>query len=433
MIRGSTHRNAAAILLGTLLLITACSSDAPATDATPAATTPSADATQGFKPQVTIFAPTAAPTATSAPTATPRPTVAPTETPSAQAAPTLAPGYNPFTGLPEEEATLNRRPLLIKLANTIEVRPQTGLQAADVVVEHYVEGGITRFTALYLTNSPEKVGSVRSCRLIDKELPLIFDTALMCSGMSGGVKEILRASPVHQNGYTMISDFGECESPGVPGAGGCPLFRDPPSFAYAPHNLWAYTPNAWAELTERDKNQPSVFHAWRFNPVTPTVGLTVTEVTMAYRSGVVGWDYVAATGLWARSLGGQAFTDKATGEAITADNVLALQVPHVNTLIQEDATGARSIEIQLWGEGPAKFFRDGRMIYGSWRRPSDVGVLELLGEDGEPYPLKPGNTWIQLVPPDLVIQSNAVVKAEVTETAKSAAEPRESPTPAPEQ
>ena len=404
MIRGSTHRSAIALMLSTFLLISACSNDAPAAGAT-AAPTDNTTATGTFKPQVTIFAPTAAPTATSEPTATPRPTIAPTETPSAQAAPTLAPGNNPFTGLPVDETTLNRRPLLIKLANTIEVRPQTGLQAADVVVEHYVEGGITRFTALFLTNAPEKVGSVRSCRLIDKELPLIFDTALMCSGMSGGVKEILRASPVHQNEYTMISDFGECESPGVPREGGCPLFRDPASFDYAPHNLWAHAPNAWAELTERGKNQPSVFRSWRFNPMTPTVGLTVSQVTMAYRSGVVGWDYDAKTGLWERNLSSRAFTDKATGEAITADNVLALEVPHVNTLIQEDATGARSIEIQLWGEGPAKFFRDGRMILGSWKRPADVGVLELFGEDGKPYPLKPGNTWIQLVPKDLVIEA----------------------------
>ena len=412
MIRSST-RGIALVLCG-ILLITACSDDTPSTDSTPAAT--AASTGEGFRPQVTIFAPTAAPTATSEPTLTPSPTIAPTETPSPQFAPTLEPGFNPFPGLPADEATLNRRPLLIKLANTVEVRPQTGLQAADVVVEHYVEGGITRFTALYLTNAPEKVGSVRSCRLIDKELPLIFDTALMCSGMSGGVKEILRASPVHQNEYTMISDFGECEAAGVPREGGCPLFRDPPSFAYAPHNLWANAPNAWAELTERGKNQPSVFHSWRFNVLTPTVGLTLTEVSLAYRSGVVGWAYDPASGAWERSLSGQPFTDRATGEVITAANVLALEAPHVNTLIQEDATGARSIEIQLWGEGPAKFFRDGHMILGSWRRPSDVGVLELFGEDGQPYPMKPGNTWIQLVPQDLAITSDAFVEPEIEAT-----------------
>ena len=318
------------------LLLAACGN----TEATP---------TAEFKPQITFA--TAQPTSTTPTQAiaitAARPTAAPSATPAA-----LAANANPFTGLPVDEAELSRRPLLIKLANTSEVRPQTGLQAADVVVEHYAEGGITRFTALYLTNAPEKVGSVRSCRLVDKELPIIFDTALMCSGMSGPVKEIIRNSPVHQNGYTMISDFGECESPGVPREGGCPLFRDPPDFSYAPHNLWANAPNGWAKLTEKDKNQPSKFRSWAFSEAAPAQGVPVSSVTFQYKYGLIGWAYDAKSKLWARSLAGKPFADKATGKAITAANVVAIEVPHITTLIQEDNSGARSIEIQLWGEGP---------------------------------------------------------------------------------
>ena len=374
----------------TALLLAACGN----TQATP---------TAEFKPQITFA--TAQPAATvavqPAPTDSALPTAAPSINPPTPAA--LAANANPFTGLPVDAATLARRPLLIKLANTPEVRPQTGLQAADVVVEHYVEGGITRFTALYLANAPEKVGSVRSCRLVDKELPIIFDTALMCSGMSGPVKEIIRNSPVHQNGYTMISDFGECESPGMPRAGGCPLFRDPPDFSYAPHNLWANAPNAWAKLTEKDKNQPSIFHSWVFNPAAPAQGVPVSSVTFEYKYGLIGWAYDAKSNLWSRSLAGQPFADKATSKAITAANVIAIEVPHITTLIQEDNTGARSIEIQLWGQGPAKFFRDGKLIFGKWQRIADPGVFLFFDGEGKPFPLKPGNTWLQLVPADLVI------------------------------
>jgi hypothetical protein len=374
------------------LLLSACAN----TEAAP---------TAEFKPQITFA--TAQPTPTTQAQATATLEAAPIAAPSrpTQAPATLAANANPFTGLPVDEAVLSRRPLLIKLANTPEVRPQTGLQAADVVVEHYAEGGITRFTALYLTHAPEKVGSVRSCRLIDKELPIIFDTALVCSGMSGGVKEIIRNSPVHQNGYTMISDFGECESPGVPREGGCPLFRDPPDFSYAPHNLWANAPNGWAKLTEKDKNQPSTFHAWAFNEAAPPQGIAVTSVTFAYKYGLIGWGYDAKSKLWARSLAGQPFADKATGKAITTANVIAIEVPHITTLIKEDATGARSIEIQLWGEGPAKFFRDGKLIFGKWQRTSEPGVLSFFDGDGKPFALKPGNTWLQLVPADLVIEA----------------------------
>jgi hypothetical protein len=386
------HKQLARFLALTVLLA-ACGS----TEATP---------TAEFKPQITFATPQAAAAAATQPA----PTAAaeqPTAAPSAptQAPATLAANANPFTGLSVDEATLARRPLLVKLANTPEVRPQTGLQAADVVVEHYAEGGITRFTALYLTNAPEKVGSVRSCRLIDKELPIIFDTALICSGMSGPVKEIIRKSPVHQNGYTMISDFGECENPGVPREGGCPLFRDPPDFSYAPHNLWANAGNGWAKLNEKGKNQPSIFRAWMFNDAAPAQGVPVRSVNFAYKYGLIGWAYDDNSKTWARSLASQPFTDKATGKAIAAANVIAIEVPHITTLIQEDSTGARSIEIQLWGEGPAKFFRDGKLIFGKWQRTSEPGVLNFFDGDGKPFALRPGNTWLQLVPAELVIEA----------------------------
>ncbi|MGB3058571.1 MAG: DUF3048 domain-containing protein, partial [Anaerolineae bacterium] len=45
----------------------------------------------------------------------------------------------PFTGLPVRDSKiLTRRPLAIKVANTVNVRPQGGLSKADVVIEHRV-------------------------------------------------------------------------------------------------------------------------------------------------------------------------------------------------------------------------------------------------------------------------------------------------------
>jgi hypothetical protein len=390
-----TKPHAAALLLTFAFAASACGSDE---------TTPSP--TPGFKPQVTILAPQGQAQATATPAAATAPTPLPAETPSNVTQPQPLPaGSNPFTGLPLAQDAKNRRPILVKVANTVEVRPQTGLQAADVVVEHYAEGGITRFTVLFLGNAPEKVGSVRSCRLIDKELPTIFDAALVCSGMSGGVKEALRDSAVHVNGYTMISDFGQCENPGFPQAGGCPLFRDPPDFSYAPHNLWAHVGNGWAELDKRGKNHGSGFGSWVFSAAAPAQGIAVSSVNFQYEYGMVGWAFDTATGLWTRSLGGQTWVDKATSTAITAANIIAIETPHITTLIVEDKTGARSIEIQLWGEGPAKFFRDGKLVFGKWQRTAQPGVLNFFDGDGKPFALKPGNTWLQVVPPELVIQA----------------------------
>lgn len=367
------------------LLMTACGNAQP----TPTAT--------AFVPEVTLFAPTAAPIETPSPTATEAPA---TTTPEPQAAAavsdtTAAPvalgeSVNPYTGLTvSDPAVLKRKPLLIKVANTAEVRPQSGLSQADVVVEHLSEGSITRFTALFLGNSPEKVGSVRSCRLIDLELPVIFDAALTCSGTSPGVKPLMRKSYAHENNLTMISDFGpyECAS--------CPMFRV--SGRVAPHNLFANSLNAWKELDKRGVNVPSTFKAWAFD-AKPPAGKDTSEVDVEFKSGTVGWNYDAASGKWLRSLRGQQQTDAENREKIAFDNVVLVYAHHQNTLIQEDVSGAKSIEIQVWGEGPVRVFRDGREIGGRWKRGAGVGEFEFFDVNGNKIPLKPGNTWIEMVP-----------------------------------
>jgi hypothetical protein len=353
-----------------------------------------------FQPSVTIFAPTPAPTETPQPTAAPTATIAGEAVAEAVAeaaisdtapvAVILDGSINPYTGLAvADPAVLARKPLLIKVANTAEVRPQSGLGSADVVVEHLSEGSITRFTALFLTSGPDKIGSVRSCRLIDIELPVIFDAALVCSGTSPGVKPLMRDSYAHRNELTMISDFGpyECAT--------CPMFRT--RDRRAPHNLFANASNAWKELDQRGKNAPSTFNAWTFSDAQPQ-GKSTAQVDVAYRSGTVGWSYDAGTGKWLRSLRGQQQVDAATREPISASNVLVVFAHHQNTLIQEDVGGSRSIEIQLWGEGPLRAFRDGVEIGGRWKRGADVGSLEFVDVNGNEIPFKPGKTWIELVP-----------------------------------
>lgn len=371
-------------LMLALSLTSACSSAQGAT-ATP------------FKPQVTILAPTAAAAATetSAPAATDTvaPTSAPTTAPTDTAAPvtaSLPDGANPYTGLPVAPDVLARKPIFFKVANTAEVRPQSGLNDADVVVEHLSEGSITRFTALFLTNAPVKIGSVRSCRLIDLELPVMFDAALTCSGTSPGVKPLMRASYAHKNNLTMISDFGpyECSS--------CPMFRT--RDRVAPHNLFGNAANAWKELDKREVNKPSTFRSWVFSTAAGPEGKPTAGVDVNYKSGIVGWTYDGATGAWLRSLGKQKQNDANTGKQLAFANVAVIYAPHITTLIQEDVTGARSIEIQVWGEGPLRLFRDGREYGGKWKRNAEVGNFEFFDPAGNKIPLKPGNTWIQMVP-----------------------------------
>ena len=54
---------------------------------------------------------------------------------------------------------MERRPLAIKVANYPRyIRPQSGLTLADNVYEYYIEGGLTRFIAVFYGNNSEWVG-----------------------------------------------------------------------------------------------------------------------------------------------------------------------------------------------------------------------------------------------------------------------------------
>ena len=385
------------------LLTGACSNNAPAAPPT-------------FEPNVTILTPSPPPVPTTTPvklvTVTPDasghgecrddsgclPTAVPlrgmsTATPVSP----LANGINPYTGLPVEEAVLVRRPLLVKISNEGEaVWPQTGMSAADVVIEHITEGGVTRFNALYLTHWPDKVGSVRSCRLPDIEFPMIFDAGLVCSGTSPGVGERMRRSPAYLDQRTMINDLAafECAT--------CPVYRT--RDARLPHNLFANTLNALTVLDERGRNRPTEFRSWTFDATAPNDEQPASSIHLPYVYWPVDWRYDSKTGLWTRRMKNRPHLDKATGKALTADTIVVAYAHHETTDIVEDRAGSLSIEVQVWGDGPLKVFRDGRVIEGKWIRPSEPGILRFVDHAGRDIPLKPGVTWIQFVPLDFDVR-----------------------------
>src|SRR5260370_19809145 len=74
---------------------------------------------------------------------------------------------SPFTG--EPVPSLNRV-LAVKIDNIVNARPQTGLTHADIVYVLPVEGGLSRFLAIFSAGYPPLVGPVRSAREDDLEL-----------------------------------------------------------------------------------------------------------------------------------------------------------------------------------------------------------------------------------------------------------------------
>lgn len=300
------------------------------------------------------------------------------------------PNVNPLTGeTVSDPAVLARRPLAIKISNAPPiVRPQSGLNNADLIFEHYAEGGLTRFTAVFYGKDANPIGSIRSGRFIDIEIPQMYDAAFAYSGSSGPLQLMFR------NG----SFFNRIISPDF-GHGG--FFRvEDPSKAFE-HTLFTSSSNLWFILDERDQNTPPVFGsnmAFSQEPLNP--GTSASKIEIRYDGTNVTWAYNSGNSRYSRWTDGAPHLDANTGDQLNFKNIIVVGAHHEDTDILEDnvAGGHYSIQIQIWGEGPVSIFRDGQRIEGQWRREQPDHMLTFYDLEGNILPLAPGNSFFQIVP-----------------------------------
>ena len=299
------------------------------------------------------------------------------------------PGVNPLTGLPAEPAALARRPLIVQISNAPPmVRPQAGLGMADVVFEYAVEGGLTRFSAIYLSQLPERAGSIRSARLIDDQLMPMFGAVLAYSGASEGVTAVLHNADYAARTFSNM----QLDEPF--------FWRD--LSIEPPHNLFL-NPAALMAAFSAESAGPSDLRGWAFraepppNPSGPGNSAFIGYVM----TGAV-WQYDPASGLYIRSSDGLPHTDANTGQPITAANVIILEAPHtLSDIVESEWQGqpVYGLDIDLMAGGDALLLRDGLAYAAHWSRPARDGLFRLTAPDGGVLPFKPGVTFVQVVPP----------------------------------
>jgi hypothetical protein len=313
----------------------------------------------------------AAPTPTPTPAPTPTPTATPTPTP------TPTPLVAPLTGVEIAEPPPERPVLAVKIDNLGPSRPQTGLDEADVVVVELVESA-TRFLALFHSTDPGAVGPVRSARRVEADLLPPYSPVLVLSGAAPVIYAAL-----DEAGLYRVADDERRERGFPEGA----FSRDPSR--RAPHNLYASAPVMW-ELGAADGLPAPDGTPWPYAQDVPDGGAPAGGVDLDYGglAGAYGWDWDARAGVWRRNQGGQPHTNP-DGQQLGADTVVIARVAVV-------ANAERPFE--TLGEGELTVLRDGQAFPGTWRKPERGDHFAWLGADGRPLPLKPGRTWIELVP-----------------------------------
>jgi hypothetical protein len=287
----------------------------------------------------------------------------------------------PLTGLvaPDAEA-ITRRPLSVKIENSPAARPQTGLNAADVVYESVAEGGITRFNAIFQSDVPKTVGPVRSARLSDLWIVPQYHALFVFSGASYQVNSAVKRAKLPN----LSQDAGVS----------APYSRS--SSRSAPHNLYLNTRKAYAEAAKRKMAVTDDVPRLQFSPRMLAASTPIKSVTIPFSyANKVTWTYKEAAKRYYRVNDGKKHIDDATNKQIAADNVVVLWARYIAS--SRDKLGSTTYDIDLGGSGRASVFRNGQRLDGTWNS-DNTAPPRFTAADGTPIKLAPGSTWFQVIP-----------------------------------
>lgn len=329
--------------------------------------------------------PTPRPVFTEVPTATSTPEATPTNTP--EPTPTRNPNINPLTGEEvSDPEVLRHRPILIRYGHDRIARPPSGLSSADVVFEEAAEGGfITRITGVFLDTLPEVAGPVRSARPAVIDMVWQLNGVLVYAGASGGTQWLL----VNQQPCPLYWHVGH----------GADLFFRSGSKP-SPHNLYVRPAQVRQRMIEEGVDIPQELRGWPFSTEVPA-GTPATRIHVPHPwMAVADYTYDEASGTYLRFVERVPHTDALTGKQLAPSNVIVLYAEYKVSDIVEDTLGNTAFFVTLIGEGRVQVFRDGVMIEGTWHRDGQDQMFTFLDKDGKEIPLKPGQTWIDILPLD---------------------------------
>lgn len=281
-----------------------------------------------------------------------------------------------LTGLQVSIGT-NQLPVTgVMIENSPDARPQSGLLDAGVVFEAVAEGGITRFLALFQSDSvPGYLGPVRSARPYYLDYLSGFDAAIAHVGGSPDALNQIKAQG--------IKDLDEFANSGAYAR---------VNTRYAPHNVYS----SMAQLYELQKNKgfKSTFEGFPRKvekPVTATPTAKTIDLAISGYLYSVHYDYDQPTNSYHRSEGGQPHMDERSKQEISPKVVIVIVVSKSTA---DD--GIHSIYQDL-GSGKAFVLQDGGDIVGTWAKADRTSQIKFTDAAGAAIPLNPGQTWITLI------------------------------------
>jgi hypothetical protein len=312
----------------------------------------------------------------SAPLASPAATRAvPSPSPSPSPRPVPVP-LSPLTGQPTPAAAA-APVVVVKVDNGVLARPyHRGLAEAAVVYQELVEGGATRFAAVFDRTGSQEVGPVRSARVSDFELlrPL-GPVALAFSGANAGtLREFgaeVRAGRALDASYDAVPQIYRLAE----------RRADARNFFTTPDGIRGARPTS---ASARDIGL-------RFGPPGAS-GAPAGRADIRFSQfSLVTATYDPGSGTYRLRQDGRPMP------GVQPSNVIIQRV-RIRPTQYRDVLGLPTPYTVTVGSGAATVLRDGRRTDGRWERPTPSAGTRFLQEGGDDIRLRPGPTWVMLVP-----------------------------------
>ncbi len=287
-----------------------------------------------------------------------------------------------LTGLPVDPNVNNRTVTAIMIENSIDARPQSGLDQAGVVFEAIAEGGVTRFMGVFQDTQPSYIGPVRSARPYYIQWALGFNAAYAHVGGSPDALADLNAWNVRN-----IDQFANSAA-----------FQRISS-RYAPHNV--YTSIAQLNTVENTKGWTSSnFKGFIRKADTPAKTPTASNLSFTLSGPIYNpsFTYNPSTNNYTRSENGtvhNVISQSGVLTPITPKVVVALITPLGQGAL--DSSGAYYSDYNVLGSGQAMIFQDGTEITANWNKQNSTDQITFTDNSGNPVKLNAGQTWLTAV------------------------------------
>ncbi len=290
-------------------------------------------------------------------------------------------------GLDAEAAAIDRRAVVVKIDNHRNARPQAGTMDADLMYEMLVEGGITRFAAVFHQTDLDWIGPVRSGRPTDVGVVKALNAPFQVSGAQGWVLDIFESHDL-----TMVYDNGVT------------TWREP--HRTAPNNLYSSSLLIREYADDRGWEDKSPGNVFAFGE--PTESSTIaTEILFDWSSGFnINWNWDGEKYL--RYIGDEPHLwVTRDGDEGTVSTPMIVAIVGERTTYHDPVGNGTSLPTTLTeGSGDAYVFRDGIVVEGTWQRDSMAEMFTLTIPDGEPLIIPPSKMWIVVFPDNRTISWN---------------------------